>query len=372
MTKDHLLKYLRDPNYLNQISYQELKTLVAEYPSSLSLRYLLALKSKQENNEDYQRQLAFLSTYSIDRSQLFEVFNKRELQEMLPEGVVLEEDYLELRELSELERELGTIATVGASAIAIDDAIGIVNTGPKKAMVNSPDQFGVPANEDFYTLDFSEELQVDNQAKNTENTQEQIKGNLAEIESLFKDIDQPPADSAKEKVIDTPETDLEIHETLKGGEFPEIPLEVLDTEVEVYENGQPVPPNGVATNSIEPIVEEEGLQVNPVPKTSFTTWFRKNKTATYFDGFDLIGYNSKGLIEELIETKQYPSGKENAETTINMGADIASETLAQLLVEQEHYGKAIIMYEQLKLIYPEKSSFFAGEIQRLEEMINNS
>ena len=48
--------------------------------------------------------------------------------------------------------------------------------------------------------------------------------------------------------------------------------------------------------------------------------------------------------------------------------DIASETLAQLLVLQGHYSKAMAMYEQLSLIFPEKSSLFAGEIKKIENL----
>ncbi len=46
--------------------------------------------------------------------------------------------------------------------------------------------------------------------------------------------------------------------------------------------------------------------------------------------------------------------------------DISSETLAELLVQQGHTSRAITMYEQLTLKYPKKSSFFAGQIQKIQ------
>jgi len=393
MTKENLLKYLRDPSYLNHISYQELKTLVAEHPSSLSLRYLLALKSKQENNGDYQRQLEFLATYSTDRAHLFTVLNRSELEEVLPEGVVLQEDYLELKELSALERDLGAITTLGATAVAIDAVVPKSQKQPTAVAIAEPNK------EEYYTFDFNEEMTSTETEVLPEKSKEQIQGNLSEIESLFQDIDEPNISPIEEEIpaidaarldaqkasevgassstspaiVDLSATDavnLDLQETLKGGEFPDIPLEVLDTDVDVIGETAPAV-NAAADNNIVPLIEEDGLEINPVPKTSFTTWFKGEKSSDYFNGFDLVGYNSKGLIEELIQEKVTPaSGHQHIESdeNLNMGQDIASETLAQLLIEQGHYQKAKMMYEQLKLIYPEKNSFFAGEIERVENL----
>ncbi len=58
-----------------------------------------------------------------------------------------------------------------------------------------------------------------------------------------------------------------------------------------------------------------------------------------------------------------------AAQSLNEDDDIASETLAIILAKQGAYNKAIRIYERLKLIYPEKSSFFASKIDELNKLL---
>lgn len=65
--------------------------------------------------------------------------------------------------------------------------------------------------------------------------------------------------------------------------------------------------------------------------------------------------------------KKKKKKKGSYDTGVVLSDDIFSETLADLLASQGHYRQAIHMYEKMRLIYPEKSRFFAAKIEELNK-----
>lgn len=64
------------------------------------------------------------------------------------------------------------------------------------------------------------------------------------------------------------------------------------------------------------------------------------------------------------------SPSEKAKKSVQDEMSFVTETLARVYLEQGHYQKAKSAYQSLSLKYPEKSSFFAGQIKLIEELIN--
>jgi len=104
MTAENFSYYLKKPEHLYQVSYQELKSLVVQYPYCQNLRYLLLTKSQIENSKEYPKDLALAATYHVDRSYLYQLIHQKEGAEN-SENFVLNEDFLELKDLSTENKE---------------------------------------------------------------------------------------------------------------------------------------------------------------------------------------------------------------------------------------------------------------------------
>ena len=106
MNNEQLTAYLKDESYLYTLSYEEQKTLVVQYPYATNLRVLLLKKSYIEQNKDYERNLQMAAAYSTNRRFLYKLVKKLKTLQNVPENVILGEDYLELTELSNIEKIL--------------------------------------------------------------------------------------------------------------------------------------------------------------------------------------------------------------------------------------------------------------------------
>ena len=105
MNAGNFFKYIDNPSQLYQINYQELKTLVLQYPYCQNLRYLLLQKSKMENHPDLQRNLEMAAIYSSDRTFLFNLMKEAELQPETADSYLMSEEVLELKDLTKLEED---------------------------------------------------------------------------------------------------------------------------------------------------------------------------------------------------------------------------------------------------------------------------
>ncbi len=113
------------------------------------------------------------------------------------------------------------------------------------------------------------------------------------------------------------------------------------------------------------------LEFDETEEYSFTEWLALTKVQK----INREEKEETDLINNFIEKNPTIKGEKNkffsptetAKSSIIENEELVTETLARVYLEQEYFEKAIESYKKLSLKYPKKSSFFAEQIN----LINN-
>ncbi len=349
MNAENFVEFLKDYSKLYQLSYEELKSLAMQYPYCANLHYLLLEKSQLEQHKELDQNLKTASFYSQDRAALRALM--LELEELVEpvENFDLAEDYLELKDLSTLEaRPESNIAeeSTPQEETKTEHYPEPPLHGEHKASSPLPEQAGDGLEEIFnalmsdYPANATEEIQEEEPVSDSKThlpeQKDESSADKEEAALLPSESEEEPASPAMDNPTEEPLLKSETMETPEN--FPQAP------------SGKP----------------------RPTPKTSFSSWVQQFQPA-----------HIKVQLHELMESKKREDAKEAtrkrkkkkkikdkvvlfAEQSLKESKDLASETLAELLVAQEQYDKATKMYERLILIFPEKSTYFAEKIRNLK------
>ena len=125
------------------------------------------------------------------------------------------------------------------------------------------------------------------------------------------------------------------------------------------------------------------LQFDTEEKHSFSEWLKlsqakpiEREEKTFKQNQSL---NDKlSLIEQFVakdkpkpKKEDFFSPSKQAKKSVEDKMTFVTETLARVYLEQEHYDKAKLAYQQLSLKYPKKSSFFAGQIELIDKLLKD-
>lgn len=359
MNSENFHEYVKNPSMLHQVSYQELKSLVLQYPYSPNLRYLLLLKSLLDQHKDFDKNQVLASLSSPDRKKLRQLVKQYSKLRELQENYTLNEDFLELKDLSVLE-DLVVESEVEAPAPQKGAAV--------PPPVSTKFEFLDEEIEEEGDLNFLEGL-IGGEVGEPNNASEPAPN--AALEELYPEpVEVEPPLDTELTLEDMMVQDFGPTETMPA-ELPH-PEEILPTLEDKMERVAPEKPSISPSEIPLEITNEADLQPMPLPKSSFNAWLRKlNPPQAGILNTNLkdISLNSKHLHHA--EEEKEPAPNLFADHSVEEDEEIASETLALLLEKQKFYDKAISMYQRLKLLYPEKSGLFAAKIEELNKKGNS-
>ncbi len=292
MTNEKIISLFEQPDGLEHITYEELKTLVLAYPYAQNLRVLLAAKSKEINHADTERNLALAATYTLDRKRLYHIMQAKAV---LPVKIEEQEQLLELKPIAQVQEALSSM-----TALEVQQ-----KTQQKQALrieVQPPASPLVPP-----VVPSEQKDEVDNAADETRPVHVQI---------------TPTASLTTEEVFP-------LRKQRDGsGFFAQWAQQFILPSLEQQKSA------GIFANTEhQPPLPEPA----PVPANKETP-----------------SHETSQSVARIL-----------AERSLLEDSSLASETLAQLYIKQGLNQKAIAMYERLILANPEKSAFFAAQIEKL-------
>lgn len=326
MNAESFTEYLKNPSKLYQVNYQELKSLALQYPYCQNLQWLLLQKSRMDGHKDADANLEKTATLSVDRKMLYKKMKSIAATQNSNGNYLVVDEVLELPNLTSFRRP-EPIPIEPIQIAPLENRVPILF--PQEDIIKP----FIPKEEEG--LDMSK-LQVPPKPLELPEISPDPLPNFPTTPEVPQ-----PSDPTPMPTIPTPE--------IPNPFDPDPVLPSEEPETEVFEENVAqsiewdVKPQQVSESNVEakPNSVSRARHYQP-PTLQF-------KTAT-------IPVKSKEA-----------QVAEMAAKSITEKDELVSETLAHILAKQGHYAKAIKMYEQLILKFPEKSDNFAAQIQKLKQ-----
>jgi len=309
MNRSDFLRIIRDSGQIDRQSIAEVRELIELFPWFQSA-HLLLLKGLH-NTEDvkFESQLRNSAIYVADREILYYMLVKPE------KPAVKQVEDTRVKKVEEIESNDSqqVVIETGKSS---DDIISSLES-------NSPDSKITETDSDHSFSDKPQEIFIAGESETDESA------------SLIFMMDNGDAHVEETVVFMDPAFYVPGHEKL---------LELDESEID--------------------LTEKAGRRV-----TSETTE-AEGKPADKLNPSELI--DKFILANPRIEPSREKTNKPVEDISVKFveeKTEFITETLAKIYINQGYYSKAIDIYEKLSLKYPEKSSYFATQIEKIKELI---
>lgn len=202
---------------------------------------------------------------------------------------------------------------------------------------------------------------------------EEIKVISEPIESEPKvevDIQEIESIENKEQVVELDELEKLITSAAIASTFVEKELESLPEIKQEVEITEKIEKEEKTEKFQETIYVEEKSIESSSPK-SFTDWLKASPNSNQQEIEDENEEERKPEYYTFEKPKkEFFSPSKKAKESLDENKMPVSETLAKIFALQGNFSKAIYVYEQLILIFPEKKPFFATQIKNLKKKLN--
>lgn len=319
MQLQELIKFIKSPKELQSESIDVLTRTEEEYPFFQTIKLLTLKHSFLYNQSAYHSLLEQVAPYITDRRIIYELIYPFEEPEMLSNEDNMEEP--SLPDKRDTEKQISNTNILKEGKGSLQENISDLLKG-QLAELDLAD----PDNEDFapeVTLDINKEYLKPERDESKPSS---------EIFSSLLLIDDENVSTEMDMKQDFEETD-------NYDMFPDI-LEIDE-----------------AKKTDEQQIHAEEIVVNAESSN--------------------VSDNNKILIDKfikesprLVPREEERTQEDISESSIREHDGFFTETLAKIYLKQGYYNKAIFTYEKLILKYPEKSDYFAGQIEEIKKLNN--
>jgi len=330
MNQQRFITLINDPGLLKPDDSSGLETLTGQFPYCQSLQILFLLSLLPEKDIRFSGRLKLAAAYAGDRAVLKDLTDKikepsggkkiKSADDTLPEteiSVAAEKVVKETKEKTEESRE-------------------------KKVKIFAESQ--------------------KKQEKHKDSKIDALKAELDKIRSEIEELEQLIEDTIE--IVDRPKALKQVkgdEKTLKAKTGGEKTKETKDREKESGEIKKSEAGTSQRPGDLK--VEKKDEKEAPQPGTGTEKILTKSKS-------EIIDQFIKNAPRITRSKKDFFNPNDWARDSATDKEEIVSETLAKIYYDQGNREKAIKIYRKLSLKYPEKSSYFAALIQKIESEIN--
>jgi tetratricopeptide (TPR) repeat protein len=387
------IKYLTDLKALRSLDTKELEKLVHKYPYFQSAHILLAKHYYETDNTHYEGYLKKASSYAVDRSRLFEIVHEwkeevvEKATEAVPEAIIeeeiiespaadiveeiIEEETVEEVTIEETKEEIKLPMDFDPSSI--DETIASLIDQAEDAIAATEEHNVDPLAEQIIeeTNIIAAEIAVEEVLATDEITEEEKEEQKIETTAALPETHT----GEKRSFLDWIKTYNDIESNALGNKNPALEEQVIIEETITPEiKEEPVEEEESVIETTDEVVEDEVETIefqatyslpNRTPLQSFVD---KEEEESKDIIKDFISLDLQKTIAPQLEEKeaQKPARKPKVS---NKQFGMVSETLAIIYAKQGQLEQAIEIYQQLILQEPKKSTYFVGQIEKLQNLL---